>query len=310
MDSFTSSFTTFLLQTDVNLTTIKQEQELEIKQEIKEEIIEEIIEENEKPLKPEKKYKLKGKHQNTYTCDICFKEFKRNFSLKIHKRIHFDEKPFKCELCPMHFNQKSNYTKHKLIHLNQKPHKCGKCDNSFSQKSHLINHQMQHAAENLKPYKCGYCESSFGTNNCLIKHVQILHFGREMFKCEFCGKIFVSKSGFKNHRKIHILAKDKSKNIRKRLDKFMTQSELEMRLQTTEIVKPKIIISPYNTTLQFNNKISPYQSPKTFTSTTKFGIPIDGTIHNLTKFGVPNAYSLEITEIKKEPELEIYELSD
>lgn len=279
---------TFLLQNDENEITIKEEPPLEIDTDKEQE----ILEENEKEPSNRKKYrKLKDK-QITFTCDICQKVFKRNFSLKIHKRIHFDEKPFKCELCPMDFNQKSNYTKHKLIHLNQKPHKCTKCDNTFSQKSHLKTHQMLHAAEDLKPYKCGHCNSGFSNNNCLMKHVQISHYGREMFKCDICDRIFVSKSGIKNHRKNHTMENNKS--TRKRLDKFMIESDLEKRnsLTVTKNTKPKLV------------------EPIKFELPTKFEIPTVGK-NNFTKFGVPNACAniIQLPEIKEEP-IEIYELSD
>lgn len=278
---------TFLLQTDSNVPEIKQEPNFDIEANEKEEL-------DEKPQR--KKYRKLKETQNVYKCEICFKQFKRNFSLKIHKRIHYDEKPFKCELCPMEFNQKSNYTKHKLIHLNQKPHKCDQCDNSFSQKSHLINHQILHAAEDIKPYKCSYCEKGFSNTNCLMKHVQIFHFGREMFKCENCDKIFVSRSGLKNHLKTHTRAAENTKNSRKRLDKFMIKSELENQLINTEPVKQKRRMDPKVT--------EPIQS-KLITAT-KFGIPIVGT-SSFSKFGIPIIGS---AQIKMEPEVEIYELSD
>lgn len=263
---------TFLLQPDENGIVIKQEPAIEIESEIEPE----FLQENEKQPSKRKKYrKLKDQ---TFTCDLCNKIFKRNFSLKIHKRIHFDEKPFKCELCSMEFNQKSNYTKHKLIHLNQKPHKCTKCENTFSQKSHLLNHQMIHAAEDLKPFKCGYCEERFSNNNCLMKHVQIRHFGREMFKCEFCDRIFVSKSGIKNHRKNHLREDNKLNNNRKRLDKFMIEPMI------IEPKIPKIV------------KIKKFEIPK----------------RSFTKFGVPNSCLdiIRLPEIKKEPNIEVVEISD
>lgn len=275
---------TFLLQNEENEIKIKEEPPLDIDSDKEQE----SFEENELHPSKRKKYrKLKDK-QITFICDICNKVFKRNFSLKIHKRIHDDEKPFKCELCPMVFNQKSNYTKHKLIHLNQKPHKCTQCDNTFSQKSHLKTHQLLHAAEDLKPYKCNHCNEGFSNNTCLIKHVQISHYGREMFKCEFCERIFVSKSGIKNHHKNHILENNKSKNIRKRLNKFMTEPrtvpDLEKRLSIR--TEPKLV------------------------EPIKFEIPTNGT-HNFTKFGVPNAFPniIQLPEIKEEP-IEIYEISD
>lgn len=276
---------TFLLQNEVNGMKIKQEPALEIESEVESS---EVPEEIEKLPSIRKKYR-KLHAPTTFTCDLCNKVFKRNFSLKIHKRIHFDEKPFKCELCSMDFNQKSNYTKHKLIHLNQKPHKCTKCDNTFSQKSHLLNHEMIHTAEDIKPFKCGYCEERFSNNNCLMKHVQVLHFGREMFKCEFCNRIFVSKSGIKNHRRNHLREDIILNNNRKRLDKFMIEPQTGLR------VEPE---------LEKNTKPNIVKIIKT----TQFELPKQ----NYTKFGVPNACPdiFILPEIKKEPNIEIIELSD
>ena len=40
------------------------------------------------------------------SCDVCKKNFKTKSYLKVHKRIHSEDKPYKCEDCDKSFIKK------------------------------------------------------------------------------------------------------------------------------------------------------------------------------------------------------------
>ena len=46
------------------------------------------------------------------TCEICFGVYSTAQSLKSHKRVHTQEKPYKCEKCEKCFGEKSTLKRH------------------------------------------------------------------------------------------------------------------------------------------------------------------------------------------------------
>lgn len=46
----------------------------------------------------------------------CSKEFKSEYSLKLHQLIHTGEKPFECHICKTAFNRRDKLKRHMLIH--------------------------------------------------------------------------------------------------------------------------------------------------------------------------------------------------
>ena len=67
-----------------------------------------------------KRHKMAHKGKS-YPCEICDKSFTKRGELKIHERIHTEEKPFSCEICGKSFTQWINLKTHERIHSGENP---------------------------------------------------------------------------------------------------------------------------------------------------------------------------------------------
>ena len=52
-------------------------------------------------------------------CDVCDKLFKNYFVMVVHKRMHFEERPYKCVDCDEHFFCSSHLKSHHQLHKHE-----------------------------------------------------------------------------------------------------------------------------------------------------------------------------------------------
>ena len=153
----------------------------------------------EEPLKVEaEKSQGKGK----FTCSECFHTFKRESTLKLHKKIHYN--PYKCKTCGKCFSLASQLRKHAVIHSGTRPFKCHICSKAFHYSCSLMTHLRTHSLE--KPFKCPHCDKSFVQSGNLTTHL-MKHINKgeddKLFKCEKCDKKFVSQEEWRAHFDSH-----------------------------------------------------------------------------------------------------------
>ena len=77
-----------------------------------------------------------------YKCGDCEKEFKHEYGMKNHIKIHHEGKRVNCQVCQKTFVGKREMKRHiENVHEKKKPHVCDICNVSFAQRGHLVTHK-------------------------------------------------------------------------------------------------------------------------------------------------------------------------
>ena len=80
-----------------------------------------------------------------HQCDICFKTFRRKYSLSAHKEIHTGAKKFKCDICSKNMSTPAYLEIHiKSVHQGIKDYICTICEQRFRSPSNLREHKTFH----------------------------------------------------------------------------------------------------------------------------------------------------------------------
>ncbi|XP_073966149.1 uncharacterized protein [Choristoneura fumiferana] len=132
-----------------------------------------------------------------FKCDLCFKGFYTEATLKNHHVKHHDESvgPHECSLCRCRFRIPAILRRHAETHRLR--FVCQHCGFTARDRSHAMTHSKEH--KGLR-YECQYCGDSFKKRSTYGTHVRIQHPSQNK-SCDVCGETFLGALGLALHKK-------------------------------------------------------------------------------------------------------------
>lgn len=110
-------------------------------------------------------------------CSICGKSLVGGRrSLRMHMKIHDDDRAHGCLYCDKKFITKNDCSKHMRIHTGEKPYTCELCAKCFRHSASYRIHMRNHNGE--KPYRCTHCDKGFSASSDCKKHIKSHENGR------------------------------------------------------------------------------------------------------------------------------------
>ncbi|XP_033209660.1 zinc finger and BTB domain-containing protein 24-like isoform X2 [Belonocnema kinseyi] len=140
------------------------------------------------------------------SCNICNMTFTIQHNLKRHcKRWH--ENPLRlyhlpkvCEVCKEEFPRRYLLLAHMKEAHNRLLYKCELCEKSFSEPMKLRRHVNSTVHQK---FFCTICTTAFGSQEELKEH-KTTHFPFSEYKCDICGKKYVTKRNLRTHISDHM----------------------------------------------------------------------------------------------------------
>ena len=164
------------------------------------------------------------KKKKNYTCKICSKLFPSSNAhnesqyIKHYKTEHNDVPPefkdkeqYLCSECPETFFNKNNLNGHVWSkHRKTKTYECHTCQSTFIGRKDYVAHCKDvhdEIVSRTETIECQSCDETFIAANFYIQHHQSVHGGlppeyleKDLFVCDQCPKVFISKISLSMHR--------------------------------------------------------------------------------------------------------------
>ncbi|XP_073433969.1 zinc finger protein 770 [Dendrobates tinctorius] len=177
------------------------------------------------PAKMLRSLQSRAPRQRPYCCDACAKKFETPSKLARHYLTHTGLKPFPCPDCSKTFRQLAHLERHMVTHM--LPLRCDTCHRHFKTFETFSKHQLLPCAGPIEevralkrspaptqrsvlslPQYCFGCQRTFANEEkCLLHQCKFVNVAAihkvQMRCCEFCSKVFPSRSNLERHLMIH-----------------------------------------------------------------------------------------------------------
>lgn len=204
-------------------------------------------------------HKFQVHSEKKHVCLICNAAFRTPGHLQQHQEVH-QTKSFKCKDCEFVTSRESRLKVHAKVHLQEKEFSCSHCSFASKYMNMLTAHiRRYHSGVEEKRYKCEACEYSTDYSSNLSKH-RLTHSATKPNKCHLCdyGAIRI------RDLKIHFKKKHNCEYVPKTDAKSMTSAtQIDGLASESHGVK-----SSTSATLTRSNKGKSPNRPKTITTST------------------------------------------
>ncbi|CAG2055409.1 unnamed protein product [Timema podura] len=155
--------------------------------------------------------------EKKYACETCGKTFFKLPNLRLHIKVHSEDRPFKCSYCSMAFKWKKNLDTHTSIHglATDNPSKdderirkatprvqCEVCGKYLASKWNLSVHMKRHNGNFTGSHMCHICGKTLCDSQAMSRHLKV-HMGIKPFECKICNKHFGTKMSRDDHERTH-----------------------------------------------------------------------------------------------------------
>ncbi|GLV36506.1 Meiotic central spindle [Carabus blaptoides fortunei] len=135
-------------------------------------------------------------------CIYCGKVFCSLNRLKIHERIHTNERPYKCSECSKMFRCSTSLANHKFSHSTELNYVCHLCGKRLRSKANLYCHVKKHTDKPERRFECEICKGRYSSLNALQKHKEKHTELRVSHRCTTCNKLFMTNAKLEKHIEI------------------------------------------------------------------------------------------------------------
>ena len=138
--------------------------------------------------------------------EIVINEFKTEH---LKHENNLDVKPkvkHSCNMCGKTYLEKFRLSDHiEVVHERKMKYQCKPCDKTYTTGAGLRKHKAKHdpqLVKERKSFKCDLCGKEFLSPNSIKYHLDS-HHERNKLNCEFCNKTFIKIHEFENHLTVH-----------------------------------------------------------------------------------------------------------